>query len=158
MQINNSNIREYLERFLEGETTCAEESEMCRYLRTTESLPADLEGYRQMFAWIDEGMPELGESSSKRVRKLRIIRRVLAWGLSSAAVIALLITFVLDYHQNAEQRELEARFYGSYVENRGYKNTDISAIMPEIESTLKDVNQMEQELAHLNFDNPDFKI
>ncbi len=47
-------------RFLDGTTTVEEEVALARYLRDARDLPDEWRAYREMFAYIDSGMP-LGE-------------------------------------------------------------------------------------------------
>lgn len=153
MQINNSNIDEYLDRFFEGRTTCAEESEMMQYFRTSE-VPERLEAYKPMFAWIESGMPE----SDKEVKPKRptIIWKTLTWWLSAAAVVAILVSVAMTFEPQSGNQSistLEALYRGSYVENNGVRNSNIAAIMPEIKSTLEAVDEMEYEIANMNFEN-----
>ena len=159
MQINGSNINDYLKRFFDGETTCAEETELCRYFREEKRLPEGLEQYRRMFAWIEAGMTETGlESSKKRPTVLK--KSVIWWSAAVAACIVAVVvtTFSVGSDDDPSLLSRNEIYYGSYVETQVGKNTDISAIMPEIESTLKEVEEMERELANLNFDNPAFMM
>lgn len=50
IDINDRNITRWVERFLDGDTTCAEENELYRYF-SRRNLPAEVEQYREMFAW-----------------------------------------------------------------------------------------------------------
>lgn len=50
-------IQTLIERFLEGETSNAEEQTLYRYFESGEVDPA-LEKYREMFKWYAAGMPE----------------------------------------------------------------------------------------------------
>ena len=49
-EINDTNISLWVEKFLDGETSCAEERELYRYF-AQKRLPAEAEPYREMFKW-----------------------------------------------------------------------------------------------------------
>ena len=57
MDLTNKNIEEYIHRFMEGETTNAEEQAIYRFFRSGD-VPEHLKVYAPMFAWYEEGMPE----------------------------------------------------------------------------------------------------
>ena len=57
MEVTHKNIEEYIARFMEGETTNAEEQAIYRYFRTAD-VPEHLKPYASMFAWYEDGMPE----------------------------------------------------------------------------------------------------
>ena len=57
MELTNKNIEEYIHRFMEGETTNAEEQAIYRFFRS-DDVPEHLKVYAPMFAWYEEGMPE----------------------------------------------------------------------------------------------------
>ena len=57
MEVTKNNIEEYIRRFMEGETTNAEEQAIYRFFRAKE-VPEHLKPYTEMFAWYEEGMPE----------------------------------------------------------------------------------------------------
>ena len=159
MLINSSNIDDYLKRFFDGETTRAEEEELSRYFREEKSLSRENERYREMFAWIDAGMPE--ERVEKPKRRVLVFKRAAVWW-SSVAAIALLalicVTLVMNRKGEAAHFSQSDSYSGSYVENKGMKITDVSSIIYEIKSTLKDVDDMEREIADLNFDFPDLVL
>ena len=55
MELDKKNIEEYINRFLEGETTNAEEQAIYRFFHTGD-VPSHLMGYAPMFAWYEGGM------------------------------------------------------------------------------------------------------
>ena len=57
MEVIHKNIEEYIARFMEGETTNAEEQAIYRYFRTAD-VPEHLKPYASMFAWYEDGMSE----------------------------------------------------------------------------------------------------
>ncbi len=52
MELDKRNIEEYINRFLEGETTNAEEQAIYRFFHTGD-VPSHLMGYAPMFAWYE---------------------------------------------------------------------------------------------------------
>ena len=52
MELTNKNIEEYINRFLDGETTNAEEQAIYRFF-CTGNVPAHLKEYAPMFAWYE---------------------------------------------------------------------------------------------------------
>ena len=57
MELTKKNIEVYIHRFMEGETTNAEEQAIYRFFRSGD-VPEHLKEYAPMFAWYEEGMPE----------------------------------------------------------------------------------------------------
>lgn len=55
-------IKQLIDRYMNGQTTVDEEQLLARYFRSATDLPDDLQPYRDMFAYFDEGMP-VGEVS-----------------------------------------------------------------------------------------------
>ena len=50
-------IKQLIDRYMNGQTTVDEEQLLARYFRSATDLPDDLQPYRDMFAYFDEGMP-----------------------------------------------------------------------------------------------------
>lgn len=50
-------IRQLLDRFMDGKTTVEEEQKIGKWFAAHEKVSPDLEDYKQMFAYFDEGMP-----------------------------------------------------------------------------------------------------
>lgn len=142
-EINNSNISHWIERFLDGETSCAEERELYSYFSQSE-LPPEAEPYREMFAWY-ASLQQKGESESPAAStdadkhtesdnsKVRILRlRPWQW-ISVAATIALLFTVGLIFRPSSASLSDEYMAYqGSYIIRDGKKITDLSIVVPEI--------------------------
>lgn len=54
---NESTIRQLISRFMDGQTSLEEERQLGEWFARQKQVPADLEAYRQMFAYFDQGMP-----------------------------------------------------------------------------------------------------
>ena len=104
-------IKQLIDRYMNGQTTVDEEQLLARYFRSATDLPDDLQPYRDMFAYFDEGMPlgalpefdgsagqagtRVAPDSSKVVAPRRHSLRMAAWwsGAVAAAVALLLIMY-----------------------------------------------------------------
>lgn len=139
MELSKKNIEEYINRFLEGETTNAEERAIYRFFRTNE-VPSHLMEYAPMFAWYEEGMPREPEPKpvkepdcSKKHFRLQI--PVAAWsaGIAAMIVVALGLGLVF-YSDNGKTLYTEdwSCYEGSYIEVGGKRITDIKQILPLI--------------------------
>lgn len=81
-----------IDKFMSGTTTLYEEKTLGDFFRQTERLPAELEPYRDMFAYFDNGMT--GEPSGKPVSHAAPVRS-LRWIAGIAAAVA--VIFVAAY-------------------------------------------------------------
>lgn len=130
MKLTPKNIEEYIDRFLEGETTNEEERAIYRFFRE-EEVPAHLKEYAPMFAWYEGGMKEDFITPKKRFRL-----SFRTWSI--AAMIAIVLGFgslMLLEEENNLLNEWEC-YEGSYMEVNGKRITDVKQIMPEILETL----------------------
>lgn len=142
MEVTKNNIEEYIHRFMEGETTNAEEQAIYRFFRT-EEVPEHLKPYTEMFAWYEEGMPE-EELSKPKAQPLwkRIPLEIWSTGIAAMLVIGIGLGIVLSFGDN--QHEDWSCYEGSYVEVDGKRITDIETILPIILETLKGAEEIEQ--------------
>lgn len=76
-----------IDKFMSGTTTLDEEKTLGDFFRQTERLPAELEPYRDMFAYFDNGMT--GEPSDKPVSHAAPVRS-LRWIAGIAAAVAVI--------------------------------------------------------------------
>ena len=142
MEVTKNNIEEYIRRFMEGETTNAEEQAIYRFFRA-EEVPEHLKPYTEMFAWYEEGMPE-EELSKPKTQPLwkRIPLEIWSTGIAAMLVIGIGLGIVLSFGDN--QHEDWSCYEGSYVEVDGKRITDIETILPIILETLKGAEEIEQ--------------
>lgn len=131
-----THIRELLDRFFDGDTTCAQERELEQFFASAPELPADLEQYREMFGWYAAGMPEEEErgavtAAEKPSTRLLNWRPWLAWG-AAAVVAAVIITVGWNRRSNADDSELI--YADSYVIRNGIVITGADEVNPEIEA------------------------
>ena len=141
MEVTKNNIEEYIRRFMEGETTNAEEQAIYRFFRT-EEVPEHLKPYTEMFTWYEEGMPE-EELSKPKAQPLwkRIPLEIWSTGIAAMLVIGIGLGIVLSFGDN--QHEDWSCYEGSYVEVDGKRITDIETILPIILETLKGAEEIE---------------
>ena len=142
MELTNKNIEEYIHRFMEGETTNAEEQAIYRFFRT-EEVPEHLKPYTDMFTWYDEGMPE-EKLSKPKIQPLwkRLPLEIWSMGIAAMLVIGIGLGVVLSFDNG--QHEDWSCYEGSYVEVDGKRITDIETILPIILETLKGAEEIEQ--------------
>ncbi len=107
MKTEECDIRQLVEKFMQGETTIDEELALQRYFCGSEDIPADLEPYARMFRYFAEGMSEddtlLQEADStaspqnndKPLPKRIGIRRLVYAAAGAAAAIAALAVMLV---------------------------------------------------------------
>lgn len=142
MEITNKNIEEYIQRFMEGETTNAEEQAIYRFFHTNE-VPEHLKLYTDMFAWYEEGMPE-EKLPTPQARPLwkRIPLELWSMGIAAMLVIGIGLGIVLSFGDSTNEEW--SCYEGSYVEVNGKRITDVEAIMPIILETLAEAEAIEK--------------
>lgn len=90
--MKQEDLKILIDKFMSGTTTLDEEKTLGDFFRQTERLPAELEPYRDMFAYFDNGMT--GEPSGKPVSHAAPVRS-LRWIAGIAAAVA--VIFVAAY-------------------------------------------------------------
>ncbi len=142
MEITNKNIEEYILRFMEGETTNAEEQAIYRFFHT-EEVPEHLKPYTDMFAWYEEGMPEEKLPKPKtRPLWVRIPLELWSMGIAAMLVIGIGLGIVLSFGDSTNEEW--SCYEGSYVEVNGKRITDVKTIMPIILKTLAEAEAIEK--------------
>ncbi len=163
MELDKRNIEEYINRFLEGETTNAEEQAIYRFFHTGD-VPFHLMEYAPMFAWYEGGMQ--GEAGilqtdgqediagGKKSEKVSPVGKkgfyqhipIAVWsaGIAAMMVIALGLGLIF-YSENQAGGSGEWSCYeGSYVEVGGKRISDVRQIMPCIIETLEKAERVEK--------------
>ena len=142
MEITNKNIEKYIQRFMEGETTNAEEQAIYRFFHT-EEVPEHLKPYTDMFAWYEEGMPE-EKIPKPKTRPLwkRIPLELWSMGIAAMLVIGIGLGIVLSFGDPTNEEW--SCYEGSYVEVNGKRITDVETIMPIILETLAEAEAIEK--------------
>lgn len=134
-------IRELIGRFLEGETTNAEERLLYDYFAGSEVAPA-LEPWRPMFGWYAGGCreEELPSAGQGRLGHRRGFRRIRLLAVGVAAALLLLFGVGLGYYHHLGRQREYAVYEGSYIVRNGKKLTDIREILPELKAVEREVS------------------
>ena len=135
MKQQTDDIHRLIERFLDGDTSNAEERQLYDYFAG--DVADDLKQYQPMFAWY-----ATGDVTQPPKRQGMGRRRVLA---VAASLLLLVGVGLWAWHLHEEQMEL-ARFEGSYIIRNGQKQTDLKAIMPELLQTVTRAEQLQQRI------------
>lgn len=94
-------IRQLLDKFMDGQTTVDEERHIAEWFRSHKQASPDLEDYRTMFAWFDEGMPrnaEGGMALPATGDEVRATKHTTAWlwtAIATAASVAAMLMITL---------------------------------------------------------------
>ncbi len=114
-------IKQLIDRYMNGQTTVDEEQLIARYFRSATDLPDDLQPYRDMFSYFDEGMPvgevpefdgsvervDTGVDSDNRVVAPRRRRfRIAAIWSGAVAVAAAVALMLVVHHPSAPTPQL----------------------------------------------------
>lgn len=128
--IDNHNAEEWVNRFLDGETSCEEEAQLYRYF-FREDLPAGLEHYRAMFAWY---AAKLGTEKPADTGRRQTVMLRLWHCVSVAAAVAVIALVGLHVCLTSMQRIPDEYmcYEGSYMIVNGRMITDIPSIIPEL--------------------------
>lgn len=145
---DNYNIDNLLDRFFEGETTCAEEKALQEFF-AGDNVPEHLKAYIPMFKWYADGMQGEPGSELKQEpikRKPRFLKPLI-WISSVAAAVAIILAAGWNYHTDRVQKELLAKQHeGSYMMIDGVMLTDMDDISDEIKALNLEAERIELEL------------
>lgn len=153
MKLTRENIEEYVERFLDGRTTCAEEQALYEYFRTR-SIPPEWEYLRDAFAYFENGMrqqavagdtmpaaaggdPAPGESGDGTRR--RSLRRLPLWSAAaSVAAAAVVCAWLLaPTHEEMPGGTGVSIYEGSYIILNGEYCNDIETMDYHIDIAME---------------------
>ena len=147
MELTNKNIEEYIHRFMEGETTNAEEQAIYRFFRSGD-VPEHLKVYAPMFAWYEEGMPEEKKEMPIVTKAKTFWKRIPlgVWSMGIAAMLVIGIGLGILSGLDKDMDDEWSCYEGSYVMINGKRITDEKKIMPIILETLAEAERMEKEM------------
>lgn len=138
-----SDIQALVERFLEGQTSNAEERELYTWFAEND-VPDEWQHLKQMFAWYAAGMPEQSNEQSNEPqqtithRPTRSYRVRLRWAVGAAAVVAVVVATVLR-----PESETTNIYDGSYIIKDGVRYENLSLIEDDIEATIQRADAIE---------------
>ncbi len=138
-------VKILIDRFFEGETTLAEERLIYEFFQG-DDVPEELMPYKDMFnglqlAQLPE-MPKL-EISSEHSKVVRLNYRKIIYAVAASILLAIGVTFAWHFH---EEKQLMARYEGSYVIENGQRIDDLTKIKPQIQVALSNAAQIESEV------------
>ena len=147
MDLTNKNIEEYIHRFMEGETTNAEEQAIYRFFRSGD-VPEHLKVYVPMFAWYEEGMPEEKKEMPIVTKTKTFWKRIPlgVWSMGIAAMLVIGIGLGILSGLDKDMDDEWSCYEGSYVMINGKRITDEKKIMPIILETLSEAERMEKQM------------
>ena len=147
MELTNKNIEEYIHRFMEGETTNAEEQAIYRFFRSGD-VPEHLKVYAPMFAWYEEGMPEEKKEMPIETKTKTFWKRIPlgVWSMGIAAMLVIGIGLGILSGLDKDMDDEWSCYEGSYVMINGKRITDEKKIMPIILETLSEAERMEKQM------------
>ena len=137
--VNHSNYRELLERFLDGDTTIAEEKNLYAYFSRAD-LPEEALKYREMFRWyaslpalksLSAEAPTTAEPSTKRQS---VRQRWIAVAASAAILVGVLASLLHIGHHSPVVSEPLLSSTSGYIIRNGVRITDPSVVLPAIEN------------------------
>lgn len=98
MNSTEQHIEHLLQLFMQGESTLEQENELSRYFTTASDVPEQWQHYKQMFAYLDKGMPLPNESNEvTAVKRGKTTRPLMWWTLSAAAAAIAVIVFSIGF-------------------------------------------------------------
>lgn len=134
--IDKKNAKEWVNKFLEGETSNAEEEALYKFFANGR-VPSSIKKYKPMFAWYANGMKDPLPTKKTHTLRLKLIR------ISVAASFLLLCTAGYHfYEQRQEQERIYDCYQGSYIIRNGKVYTNLKVIMPEIEKTMREAEEL----------------
>jgi hypothetical protein len=140
MKIDKHNVKYWVEKFLNGETSNAEEQALYDFFASGD-VPRSMKKYRAMFQWYEGGMKEPLPQPARRFQMRRLVVR-----LSIAASILLACGIGIAIYQYQQEQELYECYEGSYIIRNGEKITDIKKILPELRKTTQLAVEQEKKI------------
>lgn len=137
--VTHANYRELIQRFLDGDTSIAEEKSLYAYFSRAD-LPEEAMKYREMFQWY-ASLPALGKASAETplpaeasAKGQSMRPRWIAVAASAAIlVVGLLATLLHHSPQSHGVSESLLSHTSGYIIRDGVRITDPSVVLPAIE-------------------------
>ena len=127
------NIKVLLDKYLEGETSHAEELELRRFFATAKHLPEDMAAYKPLFAYFDkEAITEKQHHSARRL--------YFRYTWSAIAASIFLFLSIAGYKGYSHQSK-------DYVIINGEKSTDVRLAEEQARKALAEVSFSQEDIA-----------
>ena len=140
----NDYIEELIERFFEGQTSNTEEQLLYEFFAGN-NVPKHLLNYKDVFAYLSTDIKEeVSEIKSDIPVHLIQRKRWLLWAGIAAAMLALVLLNPFLYGNKPFDP-----YEGSYIIRNGVRITDLDIIRPELEATVRQVLQQQEESEQL---------
>lgn len=147
----HKHIYDLVEKFLEGRTSNAEESELYAWFRENE-VPAEWQELKAMFEWYEAGMPEINNAHSGQLSEQptpitqhtatsRPRRRVRMWLTGAAITAAASIAALLWLTPTPPTIDI---YEGSYIIEAGVMCDNSESIRQDIEELLMRADEIER--------------
>lgn len=143
LQIHDGNVRHYLDRFMNGETSNAEEAALYAYFHS-HNVEADpeLAAYRDMLAYLEAGMPEKALQKPRHIRLWKYIA-------TAAAACLIIVAMLYGWQQQQEWQQFAATYKGSYMIIDGKTISDLRELRPTLLATLHESEEVERKTLEL---------
>ena len=147
MTDKNKHIEALLEHFFEGRTSNIEEQQLYKFFAGN-NVPEHLLKYKEIFAYFDEVLDSelcVEESDEELcvmempVRKIHNRKWVL-WASVAASLLILTLLNTFDFGSKPFDP-----YEGSFIIRNGVRITDPETIRPELEATIQQVKQQQQD-------------
>lgn len=136
-------VRRQVERFMDGETTLAEERQLYADLARAD-VPTDLQTFAPMFAGF-AAIAANPEPAAPAQPRRRAPRRLLRMAVGAAAMLAVVESVGWGIDRYREQ-QFVATYVGSYVIEDGRKITNLRDLRHDIEQTRRQAEHIESRL------------
>lgn len=140
--VNHEYVRDLMDRFMAGDTTCAQEQMLYEYF-SQKKLPKDMEQYRAMMQWYAAGMPD--DINTIKPRRQGVMSHLCWWHYGSIAASLIVVSVLcIKFVEFQAQPQEYAIYEGSYIVRDGVKITDLDVILPEIKQAEAYVESIHQ--------------
>ena len=133
MKDEKRHIATLLNRFLEGESTLAEEEQLAQYF-ATHSVDREWEPYKQMFAYFDSGMDDTSCASKPKIVMMPW-RRVIGIAASVAIAVGIDLSAIYFNFRNGDQDVPEIAditMANAGIEDCQDNNVSVATLHPQI--------------------------
>lgn len=136
METTHAHINQLIERFMEGQSTLAEEQELAQYFATHE-VSDEWKPLQDMFAYFDAGMPI--EEPVAGV-KVPIVKHHWWWRAAAAATVLLVSATIVFFITGRQPSTQEMPQYASNTpKSKSSQNTDTTRVTPPHAEPIKEL-------------------